>query len=91
MAICVPPVCVQNVRFHLTSMNRVHNSVSVDAIAGTKNGLLIKLFFHLILIKFGEVVVAHVYYNFAKFYRNRMKNKKVLLIAHLTIHPLRFC
>ena len=36
-------------------------------------------------MKLGEVVVTHdVYYNFAKFHQNRMKNKKVLLIAHLS-------
>ena len=28
-----------------------------------------------------EVVVIHEYYNFTKFHQNRMKNKKVLLIA----------
>ena len=32
--------------------------------------------FHLILIKFGEVVVTHVYYNFTRLHHNRMKNKK---------------
>ena len=32
--------------------------------------------FHLILMKLGEVVVIHVYYNFTKFHQNRMKNKK---------------
>ena len=32
----------------------------------------------------GEVAVTHVYYNFTKFHQNRMKNKKVLFIAHLT-------
>ena len=32
--------------------------------------------FHLILMKLGEVVVNHVYYNFTKFHQNRMKNKK---------------
>ena len=37
--------------------------------------------FLLILMKLGEVVVIHVYYNFTKFKQNRMKNKKVLLIA----------
>ena len=35
-------------------------------------------------MKLGEVVVIHVYYNFTKFHQNWMKNKKVLLIAHLT-------
>ena len=46
-----------------------------------------KLFFvfHLILMKLGEVVVIHVYYNFTKFHQNRMKNKKVLLIAHFSV------
>ena len=41
--------------------------------------------FHLILMKLGEVVVIHVYYNFTKFHQNRMKNKKVLLIAHFSV------
>ena len=42
--------------------------------------------FHLILMKLGEVVVTHVYYNFTKFHQNQMKNKKVLLIAHFSVH-----
>ena len=51
-----------------------------------KNGLLINFFvFHLILMKLGEVVVIHVYYNFTKFHQNRMKNKKVLLIARFSV------
>ena len=35
-------------------------------------------------MKFGEVVdvVIHVNYNFTKVHQNRMKNKKVLLIAN---------
>ena len=41
--------------------------------------------FHPILIKLGEVVVIHVYYNFTKFHQNRMKTKKVLLIAHFSV------
>ena len=42
--------------------------------------------FHLILMKLGEVVIIHVYYNFTKFHQNRMKNKKkVLLIAHFSV------
>ena len=50
-----------------------------------KNELLINLFnFHLILMKLGEVVVIHVYYNFTRFHQNRMKNKKVLLIARFS-------
>ena len=36
-------------------------------------------------MKLGEVVVTHVYYNFTKFHQNRMKNKKVLLIARFSI------
>ena len=36
-------------------------------------------------MKFGEVVVTHVYYNFIKFHQNQMKNKKVLLIAHFAV------
>ena len=43
------------------------------------------LFFHPILMKLGEVVVIHVYYNFTKFHQNQMKNKKVLLIAHFSV------
>ena len=35
-------------------------------------------------MKLGEVVVIHVYYNFTKFHQNRMKNKKVLLIARFS-------
>ena len=31
--------------------------------------------FHMILMKLGEVVVIHVYYNFTKFHQNQMKNK----------------
>ena len=52
-----------------------------------KNGLLINFFyvFHLILMKLGEVVVTHVFYNFTKFHQNRMKNKKVFLIAHFSV------
>ena len=41
--------------------------------------------FHLILMKLGEVVDTHVYYNFIKFQQNWMKNKKVLLIARFTV------
>ena len=41
--------------------------------------------FHLILMKLGEVVVIHVHYNFTKFHQNRMKNKKVLLIARFSV------
>ena len=41
--------------------------------------------FHLMLMKLGEVVVIHVYYNFTKFHQNRMKNKKVLLIARFSV------
>ena len=45
-----------------------------------------KLFdFHLIFMKLGDVVVIHVYYNFTKFHQNRMKNKKVLLIALFSV------
>ena len=40
--------------------------------------------FHPILMKLGEVVVTHMYYNFTKFHQNRMKNKKVLLIARFS-------
>ena len=36
-------------------------------------------------MKLGEVVVPNVYYNFTKFRQNRMKNKKVLLIAHFSV------
>ena len=36
-------------------------------------------------MKFGEVVDTHVYNNFTKFHQNRMKNKKVLLIAHISV------
>ena len=43
------------------------------------------LFFHLILMKLGEVVVHIGYYNYTKFHQNRMKNKKVLLIAHFSV------
>ena len=43
------------------------------------------LFFHLILIYLGEVVVIHVDYNFTKFHQNWMKNKKVLLIARFSV------
>ena len=32
-----------------------------------------------------QVVIIHGYYNFTKFYQNRMKNKKVLLIARFTV------
>ena len=41
--------------------------------------------FHSILMKPGEVVVIHVYYNFTKFHQNQMKNKKVLLIACFSV------
>ena len=44
-----------------------------------------KIVFLQILMKLGEVVVTHVYYNFTKFNQNRMKNKKVLLIACLSV------
>ena len=43
------------------------------------------LFFHLILMKFGEVVITHVNYNFTKFHQNRMENKKVLLIECFSV------
>ena len=36
-------------------------------------------------MKLGEVVVHNGYYNFTKFDENRMKNKKVLLIAHFSV------
>ena len=39
----------------------------------------------MILMKLGEVVVTHVYYNFTKFHPNQMKKKKVLLIAHFSV------
>ena len=52
-----------------------------------KNGLLIKLlYFHLILMKLGEVVVIHAYYNFNKFHQNRLK---VLLIARFSVRNLK--
>ena len=41
--------------------------------------------FHLILMKLGEVVITHVYYNFTKFHLNQMKNKKVLLVARFSV------
>ena len=31
------------------------------------------------------VVITHVYYNFTKLHQNRMKNKKVLLMAHFSV------
>ena len=37
-------------------------------------------------MKLGEVVVIYMYYNFTKFCQNQMKNKKVLLIAHFSVH-----
>ena len=36
-------------------------------------------------MKLGEVVVIHEYYNFTKFHQNQKKNKKVLLIARLSV------
>ena len=36
-------------------------------------------------MKLGEVVVIHVYYNYTKFHQNRMKNKKVLLMAQFSV------
>ena len=36
-------------------------------------------------MKRGEVVDIHVHYNFTKFHQNRMKNKKVLIIAHFSV------
>ena len=36
-------------------------------------------------MKLHEVAVIHVYYNFTKFDQNRMKNKKVLLIASFSV------
>ena len=41
--------------------------------------------FHLILMKFGEVVVIYMYYNFTKLHQNWMKNKKVLIIARFSV------
>ena len=38
-------------------------------------------------MKLGAVVV--VYYNFTKFHQNRMKNKKVLLIAHFSVQNIK--
>ena len=43
------------------------------------------LFFIWFCSNFGDVVVIHVYYNFTKFHQNRMKNKKVLLIARFSV------
>ena len=36
-------------------------------------------------MKLGEVVVPNMYYNFNQFHQNRMKNKKVLLIAGFSV------
>ena len=49
--------------------------------------LLIKLFFvfHPILMKVGEIVVHMDNFNFTKFHQNKMKNKKVLLIARFSV------
>ena len=40
------------------------------------------IFFHPVFMKLGEVR-KYTYYNFTKFHQYRMKNKKVLLRAHL--------
>ena len=40
----------------------------------------------LFFIWFWWNLVIHVYYIFAKFHQNRMKNKKVLLIARFSVH-----
>ena len=37
------------------------------------------------LMNLGEVVASIVYYNFTKFDQNRMKDKKVLLIANFSV------
>ena len=36
-------------------------------------------------MKLGEIVGHIGYYNFTKFHYNRMENKKVLLIAHISV------
>ena len=36
-------------------------------------------------MKLGEVVVTHVYCSFTKLHQNRMKNKRVLLIARFSV------
>ena len=36
-------------------------------------------------MKLGEIVVHIGHYNFTKFHQNRIKNKKVLLIAHFSV------
>ena len=36
-------------------------------------------------MKLGEVAVIHVYHSFTKLHQNWMKNKKVLLIARLSV------
>ena len=55
-----------------------------EKITSVKCAISKKNVFHPILMKFGEVVVPIVYYNYTKFHQCQMKNKKVLLIAHLT-------
>ena len=63
-----------------------HNSTDTLKFCTEKRAINKSFFvFRLILMKIGEVVVIHVYYNFTKFHQNRMKNKKVLLIARFSV------
>ena len=51
-----------------------------------KNRLLIKLFcFHPILMKLGEVLVTHVYYNFSKFFLKKWMKTKIFINTHFSV------
>ena len=57
------------------TMYDLHNSTDTLKFWTEKRAINNFVFvFHLILMKLGEFVVTHVYYNFTKFHQNRMKN-----------------
>ena len=68
-----------------TTMYDFHDSTDTLKFWTEKRAINKTFFFHLILMKLGEVVVTHKYYNFTKFQQNWMKNKKVLLIARFSV------
>ena len=62
-----------------------HNSTDTLKFWTEKQAINKKNVFHLILIKLGEIVVTHVNNNFTKFHQNRMKKKKVFIIARFYV------
>ena len=62
-----------------------HNSTDTLKFCTEKQAINETFFFHLILMKLREIVVHMDIYNFTKFHQNRMKNKKVSLIACFSV------